>query len=53
MSVRDLIRSAVFWTFIWTAALFLFLIYGGRPVLRLLGMLFELLGGPGAEGTGL
>jgi hypothetical protein len=53
MNAGDVLRSAALWFFIWSAAIVLFLMYGARPLLRLLGGLFQLMGGPGLEGIDL
>ena len=49
----QVVRSAELWTIVFTVGLFLFLAFGARPLLRALGWLFTLLGGPGAEGIDL
>lgn len=46
------LRSTVFWMMIFTALLFFGLAHI-RPLLRALGWLFALLGGPGLEGSTL
>ena len=51
--LKLMIRSTVLWALGGTLMLFLFLTFGARPALRLLGMLFGLMGGQGLEGSGL
>lgn len=51
--LRALLNSTGLWFLIITAALFFFLAFGARPVLRILGTLLGLMGGGGLEGTDL
>lgn len=51
--LRALIHSTGLWCMFGTVGAFLFIMFAGRPLLRLLGGLFELMGGGGLEGTGL
>lgn len=51
--VKKVIHSTVLWTILFTIAVFAFLTWGARPALHLLGLLFQLMGGQGLEGTGL
>lgn len=51
--LKALLHSALLWSIFWTLALFAFLAFGARPVLRLIGLLFGLLGGVGLEGSDL
>jgi hypothetical protein len=47
------IRSTIFWMFTFTILLFLFFIFGARPLFHVLGLLLGWMGGPGLEGTNL
>ena len=51
--LKELLHSTALWFALFTVSLFCFLIWGARPALHALGLLFELLGGQGLEGTGL
>ncbi len=53
MDVKDVIHSTTCWFIGAIALVFLFLIFAARPALHLLGLLFQLLGGVGLEGTDL
>ncbi len=52
-NVKAIIHSTGLWFAVALSGALLFLIFGLRPCLHLLGALFELLGGPGTAGTGL
>ncbi len=52
-NVKAIIHSTGLWFAVATSAAFLFLIFGLRPCLIVLGHLFALLGGQGLEGSGL
>lgn len=53
MSYSNVARNAVLWALVFTVGLMLFLTYGARPLLHVIGLVFGLMGGPGLEGTGL
>lgn len=53
MDAKEIIRSGSCWFAGSLIVAFLFVIFGLKPLLRLLGWIFELMGGPGLEGTGL
>lgn len=50
---RDVIRSTGLWMLLFTIGAFLFIMFGLRPLLHLIGLLFGLMGGAGLEGTNL
>ncbi|MBV9527206.1 hypothetical protein [Sphingomonas sp.] len=46
---RNLLKSTISWSVFWTVALFSFVIFGLRPLLYVLGLIFELMGGTGFD----
>lgn len=52
-TLRHIIRSTILWAMFFTVSLFLFLMFGARPLLHCFGVVLGWMGGPGLDGTNL